>query len=136
MQIFRGSPLDHENHENITPRKIPAIRYITYQTFSDLVMNIITLNSLSRQIRRCSVVVNLCTVIPVIRPTHNNIIHATPCKHVMGWKKQQQTITIIYGLFISTLTVTDYKLRNCIYIYTILEKLLSQAVPTLPYYYT
>ena len=28
VQIFRGSPLDHENHENITPRKIPAIRYI------------------------------------------------------------------------------------------------------------
>ena len=27
VQIFRGSPLDHENHENITPRKIPAIRY-------------------------------------------------------------------------------------------------------------
>ena len=21
VQIFRGSPLDHENHENITPRK-------------------------------------------------------------------------------------------------------------------
>ena len=30
VQIFRGSPLDHENHENITPRKIPAIRYITW----------------------------------------------------------------------------------------------------------
>ena len=29
VQIFRGSPLDHENHENITPRKIPAIRYIS-----------------------------------------------------------------------------------------------------------
>ena len=28
VQIFRGSPLDHENHENITPRKIPAIRYM------------------------------------------------------------------------------------------------------------
>ena len=28
MQIFRGSPLYHENHENITPRKIPAIRYM------------------------------------------------------------------------------------------------------------
>ena len=28
VQIFRGSPLDHENHENTTPRKIPAIRYI------------------------------------------------------------------------------------------------------------
>ena len=33
--IFRGSPLDHENHENITPRKIPAIRYIhTWQWIS------------------------------------------------------------------------------------------------------
>ena len=30
VQIFRGSPLDHENHENITPRKIPAIRYVIY----------------------------------------------------------------------------------------------------------
>ena len=31
VQIFRGSPLDHENHENITPRKIPAIRYIFFR---------------------------------------------------------------------------------------------------------
>ena len=24
---FRGSPLNHKNHEKFTPRKIPAIRY-------------------------------------------------------------------------------------------------------------
>ena len=30
VQIFRGSPLDHENHENITPRKIPAYGIYMY----------------------------------------------------------------------------------------------------------
>ena len=25
---FRGSPLNHENYENFTPPKIPAIRYV------------------------------------------------------------------------------------------------------------
>ena len=39
VQIFRGSPLDHENHENITPRKIPAIRY-TNSKFRSLQSNI------------------------------------------------------------------------------------------------
>ena len=36
VQIFRGSPLDHENHENITPRKIPAIRYVQCEKLSEV----------------------------------------------------------------------------------------------------
>ena len=40
VQIFRGSPLDHENHENITPRKIPAI-YGIIGTIRSILLNII-----------------------------------------------------------------------------------------------
>ena len=30
VQIFRGSPLDHENHENITPQKYPLCGIYIY----------------------------------------------------------------------------------------------------------